>query len=89
MSNLSLADQYAALKIQAEELETQIKKLKAQIVATGRETIEGEDFKVTVGLQERPSIPVKEAEKILDPAIFAKLVKYSQYEVLRYKPIAH
>lgn len=89
MSNLPLADQYAALKIQAEELETQIKKLKAQIVATGRDVIIGESFKVTVSLQERPSIPVKKAEEILAPEIFAQLVNISEFEVLRYKPIAH
>lgn len=89
MSNIAtLADQYAAVKLEIEKLEEQLKLIKKDIVATGRDVIEGEAFKVTVGLQERKTISVKKAEEILDPAIYAKLVNISEFEVLRYKPIA-
>ena len=84
-----LADDYAQIKLQIEALEEQIKVVKKQIIATGRDVIIGEDFKVTVSLQERPTISTKKAEEILEPEIYAKLVNIAEYEVVRYKAIAH
>ena len=61
MSNTaSLADQYAALKIQIEALETELKVLKNEIVATGQEIVLGEKFQVKVSLQERTTISTTE-----------------------------
>lgn len=88
-SNISsLADQYAAVKLEIEKLENQLKLIKKDIVATGRDVIEGEAFKVTVGLQERRTITISEAEKELSADVFNKLVHVSEYEVVRFRPIA-
>jgi hypothetical protein len=90
MSNIaSLADQYAQVKLIIEQNEEILKSLKAQIVATGRDVIVGEDFKVTVGLQERKTISVKKAEEVLAPEVIAQILTVSEFEVIRYKPIAH
>jgi hypothetical protein len=90
MSNIaSLADQYAQIKLIIEKNEEILKDLKKQIVATGRDVIEGEEFKVTVGLQERKTISVKKAEEVLAPEVVAQILSVSEFEVIRYKPIAH
>jgi hypothetical protein len=90
MSNIaSLADQYAQIKLIIEKNEEILKEIKKQIVATGRDVIEGEEFKVTVGLQERKTISVKKAEEILAPEVVAQILSVSEFEVIRYKPIAH
>jgi uncharacterized protein involved in exopolysaccharide biosynthesis len=89
MSNIAtLADQYAAIKMEIEKLEAQLKEVKKDIVATGRDIIEGDEFKVTVGLQQRESIAVAKAREVLDEATLAKLLKVSEFEVIRYKAIA-
>jgi hypothetical protein len=85
----SLADQYAQVKLQIEALENQLKLIKKDIVATGRDLIEGDEFKVTVALQERETIAVSKAKEVLDPATLSQLLKVSEFEVIRYKAIAH
>lgn len=82
-----LADKYAALKIEMDALQDELDQVKAQILATGSDLIEGDRFKVTVGLQERTSISAKEAEKVLDPAIYASLAKTTMFPAVRYKAI--
>ena len=90
MSNIaSLADQYAQIKLIIEKNEEILKEIKKQIVATGRDVIEGEEFKITVNLQERKTISVKKAEEILAPEVVAQILSVSEFEVIRYKPIAH
>jgi hypothetical protein len=90
MSNIaSLADQYAQIKLIIEKNEEILKEIKKQIVATGRDVIEGEDFKITVNLQERKTISVKKAEEVLAPEVVAQILSVSEFEVIRYKPIAH
>jgi hypothetical protein len=70
-------------------LENQLKLIKKDIVATGRDLIEGDEFKVTVALQERETIAVSKAKEVLDPATLSQLLKVSEFEVIRYKAIAH
>lgn len=82
-----LADKYAALKIEMDALQDELDQVKAQILATGSDLIEGDRFKVTVGLQERTSISAKEAEKVLDPAVYAALAKTTMFPAVRYKAI--
>lgn len=82
-----LADRYAALKIEMDALQDELDQVKAQILATGSDLIEGDRFKVTVGLQERTSISAKEAEKILDPTVYAVLAKTTMFPAVRYKAI--
>lgn len=82
-----LADRYAALKIEMDALQDELDQVKAQILATGSDLIEGDRFKVTVGLQERTSISAKEAEKVLDPKVYAVLAKTTMFPAVRYKAI--
>lgn len=82
-----LADRYAALKIEMEALEAELSAVKAQILATGSDVLEGESFRVNVGLQERTTISAKEAEKVLDPKVYAVLAKTSMFPAVRYKAI--
>jgi len=90
MSNIaSLADQYAQIKLIIEKNEEILKEIKKQIVATGRDVIEGEEFRVSVALQERKTISVKKAEEVLAPEVVAQILSVSEFEVIRYKPIAH
>lgn len=82
-----LADRYAALKIELEAAQAALDAVKAEIIATGSDVIEGEDFRVNVGLQERTTISAKEAEKVLDPKVYAVLAKTTMFPAVRYKAI--
>lgn len=82
-----LADRYAALKIELEAIESELLAVKAQILDTGCDVLEGDTFRVNVGLQERTTISAKDAEKVLDPKVFAVLAKTSMFPAVRYKAI--
>lgn len=82
-----LADRYAALKIEMEALEAELSAVKAMIIETGSDLLEGERFKVTVGLQERTSISAKEAEKVLPAELYGVLAKTTMFPAVRYKAI--
>lgn len=82
-----LADRYAALKIEMEALQAELDAVKAAILATGTDSIEGDRFKVTVGLQERTSISAKEAEKVLPMELYSVLAKTTMFPAVRYKAI--
>lgn len=84
-----LADDYAKLKLQIEALEDQIKLVKKQIIATGRDVIVGSDFKVKVDLRERKTIPYEKAKAEVSPEILAKITNVSEFEVINYKPVLH
>lgn len=87
MSQNELADRYAALKIEMDALQDELDAVKSMILATGADIIEGDRFRVTVGLQERTSISAKEAEKVLDPSIYQQLAKTTMFSAVRYKAI--
>lgn len=82
-----LADRYAALKIEMEALEAELSAVKAQILATGSDVLEGESFRVNVGLQERTTISAKEAEKVLPAELYGVLAKTTMFPAVRYKAI--
>lgn len=82
-----LADKYAALKIELEAVHAELDAVKAQILATGCDVLEGESFRVNVGLQERTSISAKEAEKILPAELYGVLAKTTMFPAVRYKAI--
>ena len=82
-----LADRYAALKIEMETLEAELSAVKAMILETGSDLLEGDRFKVTVGLQERTSISAKEAEKVLPAELYGVLAKTTMFPAVRYKAI--
>ena len=82
-----LADKFAALKIEMEALEAELSAIKAQILDTGCDLLEGDRFKVTVGLQERTSISAKEAEKVLPAELYSVLAKTTMFPAVRYKAV--
>ena len=87
MSQNELADRYAALKIEMDALQDELDAVKSMILATGVDVIEGDRFRVTVGLQERTSISAKEAEKVLDPSVYQQIAKTTMFSAVRYKAI--
>lgn len=82
-----LADRYAALKIEMDAIQAELDAVKAEILATGTDVIEGDRFKVTIGLQERTSISAKEAEKVLPTELYSALAKTTMFPAVRYKAI--
>ena len=87
MSQNELADRYAALKIEMDALQDELDAIKSQILATGVDVIEGDRFRVTVGLQERTSISAKEAEKVLPAELYSVLAKTTMFSAVRYKAV--
>ena len=82
-----LADRYAALKIEMDAIQAELDAVKAAILATGTDVIEGDRFMVKVGLQERTSISAKEAEKVLPADLYSVLAKTTMFPAVRYKAI--
>jgi hypothetical protein len=82
-----LADLYAAAKIEVEAAQAALDAIKAQIIATGCDVIEGDDFRVNVGLQERTTISAKEAERVLPTDLYQSLAKTTMFPAVRYKAI--
>lgn len=87
MSNFqALADEYAALKAQIDENEQKLKKLRAEILATGQETIVGERAIVEVKLSERNSLDTASVKKILTAEQIVAMTKTTLVETLKVKP---
>lgn len=86
MTNVSLADRYAALKAEIDALTKELDKVKTEIKATGLETIEGDMAIVTVGLSERSSLDTKAIKEFLTPDQIAACTRVTLVETLRVKP---
>lgn len=82
----TLADTYAATKSQIEKLEIELKSLRADILATGQDIIEGDRCTVTVGLSERVTLDTKLARQFLTITQLAACEKTTQVETIRIKP---
>ena len=80
-----LADLYAITKARADAAATELAALREQIIATGKEALDGDAFTVTVSLAETTRIDTKEARKLLKPAQIAKCEKTSMTTTLRVK----
>lgn len=85
MTNVSLADRYALVDAEIKALEKVKDALKAEIKATGCETIEGNTFDVVVGLSERSSLDQAKVKALLTPVQIADCTKVSTVETLRVK----
>lgn len=85
MQNYNPADEYALLKSQIEDLEAKLKPVRAELLATGQDVIEGRFAKVTVGLQEKTSIDMAKLALMLTPVQLASVQKTTTFEVVRYK----
>lgn len=61
LMNASLADRYAALKVRADELDAELKRLREEILATGQELVVGDRCIVEVKLSDRKTVDWKAA----------------------------
>ena len=88
LATLSLADRFAVLKADADAINKALDAVKAEIKATGLETIVGERAIVTVSLSERTTFDSKAAKAFLTADQIASCEKVSLIETLRVKPKA-
>jgi len=86
LADLSLADRYAVLKADADAIAKALDAVKAEIKATGLDTIEGENAIVTVSLSERSTLDTKAAKALLTDEQIAACTKVTLVETLRVKP---
>lgn len=80
-----LADLYAVAKAEFDKAEVKLKELREQIIETGRETLEGDAYQVTVSLSESSRINAELAKKHLTKVQLAKIYKASDVTTLRVK----
>ena len=83
----SLADRFALLKAEIDALTKEFDAVKAEIKATGLETIVGERAIVTVSLSERRTFDAKAAKALLTDEQIEACTKVSLIETLRDKPL--
>ncbi len=88
LHNLSLADRFAILKQEIDALTKEFDAVKAEIKATGLETIVGENAIVTVSLSERASLDTKSVKELLTAEQVAACTKVTLITTLRDKPRA-
>lgn len=86
MSNI--ADRYAQIKMQIENLEAELKTIKSLAVATGMKEIKGETFALKINYDaKRDSYTKAELLKFLTEEQLAACTKTSRYEIITYKAI--
>lgn len=86
MSNIaSLADEYGALKAQADAIETKLKLLRKEILATGYEEIVGERKIVKISLSERETLNAEAVRELLTEDQLRACIKKTLVESLRIK----
>lgn len=83
----SLADRYASAKLAADAAAAELELLRAEILATGVETIEGDRYVVTVGLAERKALDNAVVKALLTPAQIIEATKVSVSTTVRVKEI--
>jgi hypothetical protein len=88
LATLSLADRFAVLKADADAINKALDAVKAEIKATGLETIVGERAIVTVSLSERSTFDSKAAKALLTDEQVAACTKVILVETIRDKPKA-
>lgn len=82
-----LADRFALLKAEIDALTKEFDKVKAEIKATGLETIVGDHAMVTVSLSERKTFDAKTAKAFLTDEQIEACTKVLLIETLRDKPL--
>ncbi len=85
----SLADRFALLKAEIDALTKEFDAVKAEIKATGLETIVGERAIVTVSLSERRTFDTKAAKALLTEEQVEACTKVLLIETLRDKPLVN
>jgi hypothetical protein len=86
INTLSLADRYAILKADIDALTKQLDAVKVEIIASGVETLIGEQAIVVVSLSERATLDTKAAKEFLTPEQVTACTKTSLVTTLRVKP---
>jgi len=86
MTASTLADRYAILKSDIDMLTEELNRVKAEIKATGMETIVGESAVVVVALSERSTLDTKAAKEFLTKEQIEACTKVTLVETLRVKP---
>jgi hypothetical protein len=87
MTASHLADRFALLKAEIDALTKEFDKVKAEIKATGAETLVGDYATVTVCLSERRTFDAKVAKTFLTDEQIEACTKVSLIETLRDKPL--
>ena len=85
-STADLADDYGALKAQADALEERIKAIRGELVARCVERVEGRKFTVTVGKSARVTYDDKAIREALGPDIVKQYERVTETVTLRVKP---
>lgn len=88
VSNLPLADRYAAAKGALDAAQKAVDELKAEIKAAGQTRLEGAFYVVEVGLSERATLDTKLVKGILSEEQVAACTKVTMVETVRIKPMA-
>lgn len=88
VSNLPLADRYAAAKGALDAAQKAVDELKAEIKAAGQPRLEGAFYVVEVGLSERATLDTKLVKGILSEEQVAACTKVTMVETVRIKPMA-
>ena len=88
VSNLPLADRYAAAKGALDAAQKAVDALKAEIKETGVARLEGAFYVVEVGLSERASLDTKLVKAILTDEQSTACTKVTTVETIRIKPMA-
>lgn len=86
LASLALADRYAILKADIDALTKQLDAVKAEIIASGVETLTGEQAIVTVALSERATLDTKAAKEFLTDEQVKLCTKTALVTTLRVKP---
>jgi len=86
INTLSLADRYAILKGDIDALTKQLDAVKVEIIASGVETLIGEQAIVVVSLSERATLDTKAAKEFLTAEQVTACTKTSLVTTLRVKP---
>ena len=85
-ASAELADEYGALKVQADALEERMKALKAELLARADERVEGSKFTVTVSKSTRVTYDDKAIREALGSEIVKQYERVTDTTTLRVKP---
>ena len=80
-----IADLYAVAKAELDAMQKRVNELRQAVLETGKDTLVGDVFTVTVTLSERTSIDTNAVRQILTPAQLETVTRVTDVETLRIK----
>ena len=87
LTDANLADAYAAAKALLDSAEAQVKALKKELEARGKDSFVGLNVLVKVDLRERASLDTAAVKALLTPEQFAAVSRSTVYPVVTIKPL--